>query len=77
LSASQRELLLAVNAWLRRTNGGEVPVVAAAERAYELISDEKAFDSTPPVVARNCGVPVGSPSHSCAAKESPPPSPGN
>jgi hypothetical protein len=48
LSASQRELLLAVNAWLRRTNGGDVPVVAAAERAYELIRDEKAFDATPP-----------------------------
>ncbi len=48
LSASQRELLLAVNAWLRRTNGGEVPLAAAAERAYELIHDEKAFDSTPP-----------------------------
>jgi hypothetical protein len=48
LSASQRELLLAVNAWLRRTNGGDVPVAAAAERAYELIRDEKAFDSTPP-----------------------------
>jgi len=48
LSGSQRELLLAVNAWLRRTNGGNVPVAAAAERAYELIRDEKAFDSTPP-----------------------------
>jgi hypothetical protein len=48
LSASQRELLLAVNDWLRRTNGGKVPVAAAAERAYELIRDEKAFDSTPP-----------------------------
>jgi hypothetical protein len=48
LSASQRELLLAVNDWLRRTNGGNVPVAAAAERAYELIGDEKAFDSTPP-----------------------------
>ena len=48
LSASQRELLLAVNDWLRRTNGGNVLVAAAAERAYELIRDEKAFDSTPP-----------------------------
>ncbi len=48
LSASQRELLLAVNAWLRRTNGGDVPLAAAAERAYELIHDEKAFDTTPP-----------------------------
>jgi hypothetical protein len=48
LSASQRELLLAVNDWLRRTNGGDVPVAAAAERAYELIRDEKAFDATPP-----------------------------
>jgi hypothetical protein len=48
LSATQRELLLAVNDWLRRTNGGDVPVAAAAERAYELIRDEKAFDSTPP-----------------------------
>jgi hypothetical protein len=48
LSAPQRELLLAVNDWLRRTNGGDVPVAAAAERAYELIQDEKAFDSTPP-----------------------------
>jgi hypothetical protein len=48
LSSSQRELLLAVNAWLRRTNGGRVPLVAAAERAYELLGDEKAFDSSPP-----------------------------
>jgi hypothetical protein len=48
LSPSQRELLLAVNDWLRRTNGGNVPIAAAAERAYELIRDEKAFDSTPP-----------------------------
>jgi hypothetical protein len=48
LSSSQRELLLAVNAWLRRTNGGKVPVVAAAERAYELLADEKAFDPSPP-----------------------------
>ena len=48
LSAAQRELLLAVNDWLRRTSGGDVPFAAAAERAYELIRDEKAFDSTPP-----------------------------
>lgn len=48
LSAAQRDLLLAVNDWLRRTDGGDVPVVAAAERAYELIRDEKAFDSTSP-----------------------------
>lgn len=48
LSAAQRELLLTVNDWLRRTDGGNVAVVAAAERAYELIRDEKAFDSTPP-----------------------------
>lgn len=48
LSAFQRELLLAVNDWLRRTDGGKVPVIAAAERAYELIRNEKAFDSTPP-----------------------------
>jgi hypothetical protein len=48
LSAAQLDLLLAVNDWLRRTDGGKVPVVAAAERAYELIHDEKAFDSTPP-----------------------------
>jgi hypothetical protein len=48
LSAGQQDLLLAVNDWLRRTDGGKVPVVAAAERAYELIHDEKAFDSTPP-----------------------------
>ncbi|HUZ55900.1 MAG TPA: hypothetical protein VMU94_25655 [Streptosporangiaceae bacterium] len=48
LSAAQRQLLLAVNDWLRRTSGGDVPVAAAAERAYELIGDEKAFDSTPP-----------------------------
>jgi hypothetical protein len=48
LSATQRQLLVAVNDWLRRTNGGNTPVVAAAERAYELIHDEKAFDSTPP-----------------------------
>lgn len=48
LSSAQRELLLAVNDWLRRTDGGRVPVIAAAERAYELIRDEKAFDSQPP-----------------------------
>jgi hypothetical protein len=48
LSSTQRDLLLAVNDWLRRTSGGDVPVAAAAERAYELIRDEKAFDSTPP-----------------------------
>jgi hypothetical protein len=48
LSPSQRQLLVAVNEWLRRTDGGKVPVVAAAERAYELIGDEKAFDSWPP-----------------------------
>jgi hypothetical protein len=48
LSAAQRELLIAVNDWLRCTDGGKAPVVAAAERAYELIRDEKAFDSTPP-----------------------------
>lgn len=48
LSDSQRQLLLAVNDWLRRTDGGNVPVAAAAERAYELTGDEKAFDSSPP-----------------------------
>jgi hypothetical protein len=48
LSAQQRQLLLAVNDWLRRTNGGDVPVIAAAERAYELTGDEKAFDNNPP-----------------------------
>jgi hypothetical protein len=48
LSTAQREVLLAVNDWLRRTNGGDVPAVEAAERAYELLRDEKAFDSTPP-----------------------------
>jgi hypothetical protein len=37
-----------VSDWLRRTDGGNVPVVVAAERAYELVSDEKAFDSSPP-----------------------------
>lgn len=47
LSSKQRSLLLAVNDWLKRTNGGDVPIVAAAERAYELTNDEKAFDSTP------------------------------
>lgn len=48
LSHSQRELLLAVNDWLKRTDGGNVPVVAVAERAYDLLRDEKAFDSSPP-----------------------------
>jgi hypothetical protein len=48
LSTAQREVLLAVNDWLRRTNGGDVPAAEAAERAYELLRDEKAFDSTPP-----------------------------
>ncbi|MFI5803467.1 hypothetical protein [Streptomyces sp. NPDC051561] len=48
LSAYQRRLLLAVNEWLRRTDGGKVPVAAATERAYQLVGDEKAFDHTPP-----------------------------
>ncbi|MEU3337478.1 hypothetical protein [Streptomyces sp. NPDC006668] len=48
LSATQRQLLLAVNDWLRRTDGGKVPVVSVAERAYELLLDEKAFDANPP-----------------------------
>ncbi|MCW6005674.1 hypothetical protein K1W54_13960 [Micromonospora sp. CPCC 205371] len=48
LSTAQRQVLLAVNDWLRRTNGGDVPAAEAAERAYELLGDEKAFDSTPP-----------------------------
>ncbi|RAS64780.1 hypothetical protein C8D87_105273 [Lentzea atacamensis] len=48
LSVAQREVLLAVNEWLRRTNGGKVPVIATAERAYEVLGDEKAFDSSPP-----------------------------
>lgn len=48
LSASQRLLVVSVNDWLRRTDGGNVPLAAAAERAYELLGDEKAFDSTPP-----------------------------
>jgi hypothetical protein len=48
LSAVQRRVLLAVNDWLRRTDGGKVPVASVAERAYELLLDEKAFDSTPP-----------------------------
>lgn len=48
LSTTQRQLLLAVNEWLRRTEGGRVPVVSVAERAYELLHDEKAFDSNPP-----------------------------
>ncbi|MFD0314677.1 hypothetical protein [Streptomyces flavalbus] len=48
LSTTQRQLLLAVNDWLRRTDGGQVPVVSVAERAYELLRDEKAFDANPP-----------------------------
>jgi len=48
LTQTQRQVLLAVNDWLRRTDGGNTPVVEAAERAYELLRDEKAFDSTPP-----------------------------
>lgn len=48
VSKGQRQLLIAVNDWLRRTNGGDTPIVEAAERAYELVRDEKAFDSTPP-----------------------------
>jgi hypothetical protein len=49
LLSGQRTVLLAVNDWLRRTNGGQVAVIPAAERAYELLGNEKAFDSTPPV----------------------------
>ncbi|VVJ21616.1 Uncharacterised protein [Amycolatopsis camponoti] len=45
---TQRTVLLAVNDWLRRTNGGRVAVIPAAERAYEVLGNEKAFDSTPP-----------------------------
>src|SRR6266542_3867083 len=48
LSQTQRQVLLAVNDWLRRTDGGNTAVAEAAERAYELLGDEKAFDSTPP-----------------------------
>jgi hypothetical protein len=48
LSETQRQILLAVNDWLRRTNGGRVPVASVAERAYELVRDEKAFDTNPP-----------------------------
>ncbi|WP_409473406.1 hypothetical protein [Streptomyces sp. HC307] len=48
LSTTQRQLLLAVNDWLRRTDGGQVPVVSVAERAYELLLDEKVFDANPP-----------------------------
>jgi hypothetical protein len=48
LSRMQRDILLAVNDWLRRTDGGDTPVAEAAERAYEVLGDEKAFDSTPP-----------------------------
>ncbi|MFI9580401.1 hypothetical protein ACIHCQ_00775 [Streptomyces sp. NPDC052236] len=48
LSTTQRQLLLAVNDWLRRTDGGQVPVVSVAERAYELLRAEKAFDANPP-----------------------------
>ncbi|MFG1926383.1 hypothetical protein [Cryptosporangium sp. NPDC048952] len=48
LSRAQREVLQAVNQWLRETDGGNVPIVEAAERAYQLLGDEKAFDSTPP-----------------------------
>lgn len=48
LSTSQREVLLAANDWLRRTDGGKAPVVSVAERAYELLRQEKAFDGNPP-----------------------------
>ncbi|MFI6172955.1 hypothetical protein ACIBCN_39685 [Nocardia sp. NPDC051052] len=48
LLAAQRRVLLAVNAWLRQT-GGNTPIVAAAERAYQLLNDEKAFDTVPPL----------------------------
>lgn len=51
LSAVQRRVVLAVNAWLRET-GGAAPVVAVAERAYQLLREEKAFDSTPPLGGR-------------------------
>ncbi|NED43496.1 hypothetical protein [Amycolatopsis sp. SID8362] len=49
LTGTQRTVLLAANDWLRRTDGGKTPVVAAAERAYELLGKEKAFDPTPPL----------------------------
>lgn len=32
LSTAQRQMLMAVNDWLRRTGGGQVPIAAAAER---------------------------------------------
>jgi hypothetical protein len=73
LSPSQRKLLLAVNDWLRRTNGGNVPIAAAAERAYELIRDEKAFDSTPPRGgAQQCTQRTTRPSARCCASCAPP-----
>ncbi|MEU6990631.1 hypothetical protein ABZ953_08250 [Streptomyces sp. NPDC046465] len=48
LSEYQRRLLLAVNDWLRRTDGGNVPMAATTERAYQLLGDEKAFDRVSP-----------------------------
>lgn len=70
LSAAQRELLIAVNNWLRHTDGGKVPVAAAAERAYELIRDEKAFDSTPPRGGTKLWALAGLHSPSCGASGS-------
>jgi hypothetical protein len=48
MTRGQREVIVAVNEWLRRTDGGDTPVVEAAERAYELLGDEKSFDNHPP-----------------------------
>ncbi|OIV38532.1 hypothetical protein BIV57_05200 [Mangrovactinospora gilvigrisea] len=48
LTGAQRHLLHAVNDWLRRTDGGNAPIAAAAERAFQLLGDEKAFDHQPP-----------------------------
>ena len=59
LSATQRQLFPAVNDWLRRTDGGKVPVVSVAERAYELLLDEKAFDTNPPRGGSTHGRPTG------------------
>jgi hypothetical protein len=73
LSAAQRELLIAVNNWLQRTDGGKAPVVAAAERAYELIRDEKAFDSTPPRGGGRLWALAGLRSPCCGASVSLPP----
>ncbi len=57
LSGTQRTVLLAANEWLRRTNGGQAPVVAVAERAYDLLRNERRSIRLRRWAGKRCGGP--------------------